>query len=62
MPKFTDAKGVSQHFAVLSVHTLRYWRKVGIGPPAYKVNGRVLYDLDEVEGWLRSHLDAPTAS
>jgi hypothetical protein len=37
------------------VHTSRYWRKADMGPPAYKVNGRVLYDPAEVDEWMRSH-------
>lgn len=38
-----------------SVSTLRHWRLHGIGPlPWYKVSGRVLYDLDEVEAAIRA--------
>lgn len=49
-----DAAGLQEAYPAISVNTWRHWRKVGQGPPSYKVNGRVLYDLVEVETWLRS--------
>ena len=36
--------------------TFRDWRvrpPAGGGPPYYRVNGRILYDLDEVFAWLK---------
>ena len=32
--------------------TVRGWRHTGVGPPCYKVRGRVLYSRDEVRQWL----------
>jgi predicted DNA-binding transcriptional regulator AlpA len=34
------------------LETLKYWRKLGRGPRWYKLGGRVVYDLDEVERWI----------
>jgi DNA-binding transcriptional MerR regulator len=53
----TDAKGIAQ-LTGISVHTWRYWRKAGVGPPAYKINGRVLYDPTEVDTWMREHRES----
>ena len=38
----------------IPVATLRTWRVRGGGPPYYKVNRSVLYDLDEVIAWVRA--------
>jgi hypothetical protein len=35
-----------------SEKTLANWRSAEIGPPWYKVNGRVLYDWADVRAWL----------
>jgi len=32
--------------------TLRAWRVRRKGPPYYKLNGRILYDRKDVEGWI----------
>jgi hypothetical protein len=32
--------------------TLRYWRHVGQGPKSFKLGGRVVYKLEDVERWL----------
>ncbi len=37
----------------VSVRTLMKWRKLGKGPPAHKTERKLLYDPDEVQGWLR---------
>jgi DNA-binding transcriptional MerR regulator len=34
------------------VNTLRYWRGIGAGPPAFKVGRRVLYRESDVRAWL----------
>jgi Helix-turn-helix domain len=32
--------------------SLRYWRMVGKGPRWFKIGKRVVYDVDELQGWL----------
>ena len=32
--------------------TLERWRRQRIGPPFYRINGRVAYDRDDIEAWL----------
>ncbi len=34
--------------------TLDNWRSRGVGPPHYKIGGRVVYDDAEVDAWLQS--------
>jgi predicted site-specific integrase-resolvase len=36
----------------ISLGTLRQWRCVGKGPVFYKVEGRILYDVDEIEAYF----------
>jgi len=38
----------------LSKSWLEHARARGEGPPAYRVGGRVLYDLAEVDSWVRA--------
>lgn len=35
----------------LSVHTVRYWRKVGIGPEFHKFGRDVRYDVADIEAY-----------
>lgn len=56
-----DAAGLQEKYGI-SVHTWRHWRKRKIGPPAYELNGRVLYDPAEVDAWIRSRRTEPIAS
>ena len=34
------------------INTLRYWRGIGSGPPAFKVGRRVVYRESDVRQWL----------
>lgn len=43
----------------ISVNTWRHWHKNKIGPPAYKLNGRVVYDPAEVDAWIRARRTIP---
>lgn len=45
----------------LQPHTLANQRARDDGPPYYKIGGRVLYDLDELNEWLRSKRVDPAA-
>jgi hypothetical protein len=35
-----------------SPETLERWRRLRIGPPFLRLQGRVLYDRQQVENWL----------
>ena len=40
------------------IDTLRYWRKVGRGPQAFKVGRRVVYRRSEVLRWIDEQQEA----
>jgi hypothetical protein len=42
-----------------SVHTLRKWRQLRIGPPWVKVGRDVYYPDDERAAWIRSNIVRP---
>ena len=39
--------------------TLRWWRlrRVGFGPPSFKIGRRVMYRRQDVESWLEAQID-----
>jgi len=41
--------------------TMRAWRVRRIGPPFYKLNGRVLYKREDLEAWIESRRVVPGA-
>ena len=41
--------------------TLRYWRHTGHGPKSFKLGGRVVYKLEDVEAWIESQYQAEGA-
>lgn len=42
--------------------TLRYWRHVGKGgPKSFKLGGRVVYKLEDVEQWIETQYNDDTA-
>ena len=43
------------------VATLRYWRHLGIGPSSFKIGRRVMYRRVDLDDWIDSRRDAPTA-
>jgi hypothetical protein len=51
----TDKLTTSELAAELkrTAHTLERWRRLRIGPPYIRLQGRVLYDRMAVEQWLR---------
>ena len=38
----------------VSPHTLRKWRKDGLGPPGVRVGGAIRYRPEEVEAWIEA--------
>lgn len=45
----------------LSQRTLERWRVLGWGPCFLKIGGRVVYRLEDVEGYERSHTRISTS-
>ena len=44
-------------FLRVSSSTLRNWRWKGEGPDGYKVGGRVVFAVEDIERWLLSRRD-----
>jgi predicted DNA-binding transcriptional regulator AlpA len=44
------------------VETLRYWRQQGVGPKAFRLGRRLVWDESEVERWLDEQAQAQGAS
>jgi predicted site-specific integrase-resolvase len=44
-------------FLRVSSRTLRNWRWKGEGPVGYRVGGRVMYAVEDIERWLLSRRD-----
>ena len=47
----TPSDLVDRYKGKVTVRTLANWRSSGISPPYTKVNGRILYPLDQLESW-----------
>lgn len=45
-----------------SPETVRYWRHIGKGPRSFKIGRKVLYDRDEVTGWVQTQRVEQAAS
>ncbi|MGH8074970.1 MAG: helix-turn-helix domain-containing protein [Lysobacter sp.] len=57
MAQILDSKLTTKELASelkRSPETLLRWRRQRIGPPYLRVQGRVLYDRNQVEAWLAS--------
>lgn len=52
---------VERYQGKVTVRTLANWRSSGISPPYTKINGRVLYPLDELEAWERKRTGTSTS-
>lgn len=46
----------------LSIDTLRYLRKVGDGPPSFRLGRRVVYSEGALREWIRQHQEADASS
>ncbi len=44
------------------VESVRYWRHIGKGPKSFKVGRRVLYAVEDVEGFVLEARKAGTAA
>jgi hypothetical protein len=44
----------------IPVSTLRVWRSQGVGPVFYKPRGRALYDVADLDAFMRSGLRIPS--
>lgn len=52
----TDEEVCQRLRELVTVGTLRNWRYLGIGPSYVKIGKAVLYPLDQLIAWERSHL------
>jgi hypothetical protein len=50
--KYLNAADAAE-FIGLAKQTLNSWRVSGGGPPYHKLGRRVLYDAEELEGWVQ---------
>jgi hypothetical protein len=39
--------------------TLRYWCHIGYGPKSFKIGGRVVYKVEDVERWIEEQYNTP---
>jgi len=39
--------------------TLRYWRHIGYGPRSFKIGGRVVYKVADIEAWVEEQYNTP---
>jgi Helix-turn-helix domain len=53
MPKILYQKDLSEMLR-RPLQTLRYWRHIGYGPRSFKLGGRVVYKLEDVEAWIET--------
>jgi predicted DNA-binding transcriptional regulator AlpA len=60
IPKRLSEKDAAE-FLGIKVQTLQNWRQARTAPPYYKVGGKIIYDLREVEQWMEARR-VPTAS
>jgi len=51
MAQKLTSKEAGEHIGVAD-QTMRKWRCEGIGPGFYRLNGKVVYDLCELDEWL----------
>ena len=54
MPKFLYQEDLSKMLHDKPLSTLRYWRHIGYGPKSFKIGGRVVYKLEDVEQWIEA--------
>ena len=60
MPEFITQPDLAQKLG-RSLSTLRYWRHIGDGPKSFKLGGRVVYKVEDVEQWIEAQYnDEPT--
>jgi DNA-binding transcriptional MerR regulator len=57
--KLLTTKSVSEMLSVPE-GTLRYWRKVGLGPASVKLEGSIRYAEDDVLQYIEQHRRIPT--
>jgi excisionase family DNA binding protein len=57
MPDYLNIQEVAD-LTRAPVETVRYWRKTGTGPKAFKVGRRVLYRRADVEAWIQQQYEA----
>jgi hypothetical protein len=59
LPTLLTSKAVSEMLSVPE-GTLRYWRKVGLGPKWLKLEGSIRYDLADVLSYIERSRRTPS--
>lgn len=59
LPRLLTSKAVSEMLSVPD-GTLRYWRKVGIGPKWLKLEGSIRYDLADIVAYIERGRRTPS--
>ncbi len=57
-PIWLDVHALSTYLAT-PINTLLHWRKLGNGPPWYKLGRRVRYARADVDAWVASRAVGP---
>lgn len=59
MPKLLNSRAVGEMLSIPE-GTLRYWRKIGVGPKWVKLEGSVRYDLADVLEYIERSRRIPS--
>lgn len=51
--EFLSLQEVAQKLGVTE-KALYHWRYGGVGPPSYRIGGRIKYRIDELEEWIKA--------
>ena len=58
--RFLGTKAAAEYSGI-PANTLRSWRSQGVGPRFYKPRGRALYDITDLDDFIRSGLRVSSA-
>jgi hypothetical protein len=61
MRKIVTQADLSKMLNDKPLSTLRYWRHIGYGPRSFKLGGRVVYKVEDIEQWLEQAYNDDTA-
>ncbi|HRC85624.1 MAG TPA: helix-turn-helix domain-containing protein [Thermoanaerobaculia bacterium] len=60
-PTYLDVESAAEYLGGLKRATLDRWRTVGGGPVFYKLGGRVMYRLEDLEDFVRARRRTSTS-
>lgn len=59
LTRYISRRETAEHLGIHE-HTLDNWYTSGYGPPRYKLRGRVVYRLEEVDTWVTGQTNPTT--